>query len=164
MNGQIKIGDNCRVEKMVEITGNVEVGDDSVIGAYSYLSTMPNGRLEIGNDVLVNAYSLIGASNHVKIGDHCIFAGYVHITDATHGIDNPDELIKHAPSSAAPISIADNVWLGSAVMVMMGSRIGAGSVIGAKSMVNSEIPAMSIAYGIPARVVRDRRVPKKSSK
>ncbi len=117
---------------------------------------MPAGYLLIGRDVLVNAYSVIGACERVEIGDHCIFAAYVHITDATHGITEPENLIKHAPSSAEPVFIGKNVWLGSAVMIMMGSSIGTGSVIGAKSLVNSAIPPMSIAYGIPARVMRQR--------
>jgi acetyltransferase-like isoleucine patch superfamily enzyme len=155
--GHVAVGQNCRIEKLVEISGNVEIGNDTVIGGYSYLSTMPSAFLKIGRDVLVNAFSVIGASSGVEIGDHCIFAAYVHITDASHGIDTPEMLIKHAPWRSAPVSIEKNVWLGSAAMVVMGGKIGAGSVIGAKSLVNSEIPAMSVAYGVPARVARDRR-------
>ncbi len=156
IHGSVVIGRGCRIEKLVEISGNVAIDNDTVIGGYSYLSTMPTGRVLIGRDVLVNAYSVIGASERVEIGDHCIFAAYVHITDATHGFTEPEKLIKHAPCSAEPVFIDKNVWLGSAVMIMMGSFIGAGSVIGAKSLVNSAIPPMSIAYGIPARVVRQR--------
>jgi len=145
--------------KFVEISGNVEIGGDTVIGGYSYLSTMTSGSLKIGQDVLVNAFSVVGASDRVEIGDHCIFAAYVHITDAAHGIDDPDALIKHAQWRSEPVWIGKNVWLGSAVMIAMGSKIGEGSVIGAKSMVNSEIPAMSIAYGVPARAMRDAAPP-----
>jgi len=156
IHGAVAVGKGCRIEKLVEISGNVTIGEGTVIGGYTYLSTMPDGHLSIGRDVLVNAYSVIGASERVEIGDHCIFAAYVHITDATHGITEPENLIKHAPSSAEPVFIDKNVWLGSAVMIMMGSSIGAGSVIGAKSLVKCAIPPMSIAYGIPARVMRQR--------
>jgi acetyltransferase-like isoleucine patch superfamily enzyme len=157
LQGRIVIGKNCRIEKFVEMSGNVEIGGDTVVGGYSYLSTMPSGSLKIGQDVLVNAFSIVGASDRVEIGDHCIFAAYVHINDSAHGIDDPDALIKHAPWRGEPVWIGKNVWLGSAVMIAMGAKIGEGSVIGAKSMVNSEIPAMSVAYGVPARVMRDRR-------
>lgn len=156
IHGSVVIGRGCRIEKLVEISGNVAIGDDTVIGGYSYLSTMPTGQVLIGRDVLVNAYSVIGASERVEIGDHCIFAAYVHITDATHGIAEPKNLIKHTLCSSEPVFIDKNVWLGSAVMIMMGSTIGAGSVIGAKSLVKSIIPPMSVAYGIPARVMRQR--------
>jgi galactoside O-acetyltransferase len=160
LNGTVRIGKGCRLERMVEISGNVEIGDNSVVGGFSYLSTMPAGRIAIGRDVLVNAHSVIGAMEYVGIGDHCIFAAYLHITDATHGMDEPEELIKHANPTSAPVIIGQNVWLGSGVMVMMGTKIGDGAVVGAKSLVNKDIPPMSVAYGIPARAIRDRSQPK----
>jgi acetyltransferase-like isoleucine patch superfamily enzyme len=156
IEGCVTIGRGCWIQKLVEISGNVEVGDSTSIGSYSFISTAPNGRMRIGNDVLVNAYSVIGAADRVDIGDHCIFAAYVQITDSAHGIADPDVLTKHSEWRSAPVVICENVWLGSGTMVTMGSSIGAGSVIGAKSLVNSEIPAMSVAYGTPARVKRNR--------
>ena len=56
-----------------------------------------------------------------------------------------------------PIEIGDDVWLAGRVMVRPGSRIGAGAVIGAGSVVDGEIPAGAIASGAPARVLRIRR-------
>jgi galactoside O-acetyltransferase len=38
----------------------------------------------------------------------------------------------------------------------MGVEIGEGCVVGAKALVNRSLPRMSVAYGIPARVVRTR--------
>ncbi len=162
-SGSVQIGKNCHIEKLVQVIGNVRIGDESVVGRCTYLSTMPTGQIEIGRDVLVNSFSVIGAAQRVEIGNHCIFAAYVQITDATHSVDEPETLIKHAPLSSSPIIIGENVWLGSAVMVMMGTKIGDGAVVGAKSLVNKNIPAMSVAYGTPARVVRERRSSKASA-
>lgn len=156
LSGAIHIGRNCQLQKQAEIYGNVEIGDESTIGSSTVITTLATGRVRIGSDVLVNAFSVIGANQSVEIGDHCIFAAYVHITDAAHGVERPEELIKHAPSHSAPVCIEKNVWLGSAVMVMMGVSIGQGSVVGAKALVNCDVPPMSIAHGVPARVVRSR--------
>lgn len=156
LEGKVRIGARSSVQKFVEISGNVDIGPETTIGAYSYLSTMPLGSITIGKDVLVNAYSVIGSSERVTIDDHCIFAAYVQIGDATHGIKDPGTLIKHAKFEHAPVHIHKNVWLGSAAMVTMGVEIGEGSVVGAKALVNRSLPRMSVAYGIPARVVRRR--------
>lgn len=156
LSGAIHIGRNCLVQKQAELYGNVETGDGSTIGSSTIITTSPTGRVQIGRDVLVNAFTVIGANECIEIGDHCIFAAFVQITDSTHGTERPEELTKHAPSPSAPVRIEQNVWLGSAVMVMMGVSIGHGSVVGAKSLINSDIPPMSIAYGVPARVERSR--------
>jgi len=156
LKGNVLIGARSSIQKFVEISGNVEIGPETTVGAYSFLSTMPSASIGIGKDVLVNAYTIIGACERVIIEDHCIFAAYVQITDASHGIHDPAELTKHAEFDHAPVHIHRNVWLGSGAMVTMGVEIGEGCVVGAKALVNRSLPRMSVAYGIPARVVRTR--------
>jgi len=58
-----------------------------------------------------------------------------------------------------PVIIGNNVWLGRNVAVMPGVSIGNGSVIGANSVVTKDIPPNSFAAGVPARVVRDLKIP-----
>ena len=53
-----------------------------------------------------------------------------------------------------PVIIKDDVWIGCNAIILPGVKIGNMSVIGAGSVVNKDIPAMSIAYGIPASVKR----------
>ena len=48
------------------------------------------------------------------------------------------------------------VWLGFGVVLLNGSCIGKGAVIGASSVVNSNIPDNAIAYAVPARVISFR--------
>jgi maltose O-acetyltransferase len=52
--------------------------------------------------------------------------------------------------------IEDNVWIGANCILLTGTFIGMGSVIGAGSVVRSAIPPFSIAAGNPARVVANR--------
>jgi acetyltransferase-like isoleucine patch superfamily enzyme len=156
IEGRVTVGLGTWIQKHVEITGNVGIGDQTVIGAFSSISTMPSARVTIGNDVLVNVFSVLGASQSLEIKDHCIFAAYVQITDASHGIADINTLTKHAVPESSPVVIEKNVWLGSAAMVMKGVTIGEGAVIGAKALVTQSIPPFAIAYGIPARVARIR--------
>ena len=53
-----------------------------------------------------------------------------------------------------PVSVGDNVWIGSRVMILKGASIGDNSIIGAMSLVTSSIPANCVAAGVPAKVIR----------
>ena len=55
---------------------------------------------------------------------------------------------------AKPITIKDNCWLASNVVVCGGVTIGEGCVIGAGSVVTRDIPPYSLAAGNPCRVIR----------
>lgn len=50
--------------------------------------------------------------------------------------------------------IGDNVWLSDSVVVLGTVSIGEGCIIGAGSVVTSDIPPNSIAVGTPAKVIK----------
>ena len=56
------------------------------------------------------------------------------------------------------IQIGDDVWLGYGTIVLDGVHIGKGAVVGAGSVVNQDVPAGTIAAGVPARVIKTRNV------
>ncbi len=160
VDAHVEITKGCRIAKGVHIqrgvclSGNVSVGEGSTIGVYSSLSTMPDGHVKIGKHVLINSFSTIGAAESVTIGDDCIFAAYLQITDAEHGFEDRTVLIREAPWTSSPVMIEEDVWIGTQVVVLKGVRLGKGSVIGAKSLVNKVIPEYSIATGLIPRCLR----------
>lgn len=58
-----------------------------------------------------------------------------------------------------PISIGDDVWIGTGATILSGSTVGQGAVIGSGSVVAGTIPPYAIAVGSPARVVKYRHSP-----
>jgi acetyltransferase-like isoleucine patch superfamily enzyme len=54
------------------------------------------------------------------------------------------------------VIIEDDVWIGRGSTIVSGVRIGRGAVIGAGSVVTQDVPALSIAAGVPARVIGSR--------
>ncbi|MCX7009570.1 MAG: DapH/DapD/GlmU-related protein, partial [Kiritimatiellaeota bacterium] len=58
------------------------------------------------------------------------------------------------------ITVGDNAWFGAGAKVLDGVKIGAHSIIGTGAVVTKDIPEYSIAVGLPAKVIRDRRTAK----
>jgi maltose O-acetyltransferase len=65
----------------------------------------------------------------------------------------PERRNEQPPSQ--PIILEENVWIGARAIILRGVRIGAGSVIGAASVVAEDVPPRSVVTGQKARVVRE---------
>jgi len=115
--------------------------------------------IRIGEQTRI-AGSCIHAQRSITIGKRCLIAGNCQIIDANgHDLSFPNvERRLHTEGSSAPIVIEDDVWLGTNTVVLPGVTIGRGAVIGANSVVSSNIPPMAVARGNPAEVVLDYRI------
>ena len=60
-------------------------------------------------------------------------------------------------SNVKPVVIGDDVWLGRRAIILPGVCIGNGSIIGAGAVVTKDIPPFSVAVGVPAKVIKDRK-------
>ena len=89
----------------------------------------------------------------IRIGAACQIATRVQLVTPTHPID--PEPRRLGWEAAEPITIGDNVWLGSGVIVGPGVTIGGDTVVGAGAMVTRNLPAGVVALGVPARVHRE---------
>lgn len=149
---------------VVKYPENVKIGRRFGVSEHcALLCQDPNqgSRLEIGDDVLLNIGVMVNADcgGSIFIGDRVLIGPYVVIRAANHrtnAIDVPIQRQGHEPGT---IIIEDDVWLGAHVTVLPNVRIGRGAVIGAGSVVSRDIPAMAIAVGSPAGVVRYRVEP-----
>lgn len=76
-----------------------------------------------------------------------------YIIDSNHGI-KAGTLIREQPIDSAidGIEIGDDVWIGAAYTILKGA-----DVIGANSLLNSEISPNAIAFGTPAKVYSFRK-------
>lgn len=120
------------------------------------LVTGPHGLLEIGDGAFLNYGTLVSAHDRVRIGANTMIGNYSIIADTEiPGIGEPDG----APAvESQAVEIGDGAWLAARVTVLPGTRIGAGAVIAAGSVVGGDIPAGAVAGGIPARILRDSGV------
>lgn len=115
---------------------------------------VPN--LSIGDHVLIEQNLHLVCSDSITIGDHVMIAAGCSIVDTTHPL--PTATNENVGYSTVPgrgaVSIGDHTMLGIGVVVLPGVTIGERCVIGANSVVTTDIPARSVAAGAPARVIR----------
>jgi len=96
---------------------------------------------------------VIGAKESITIGNHAMIGANVLITDFDwHAIDATARN-RGESSKSRPVRISDNVFIGTASIILKGVSIGENSVIGANSVVTSNIPANVIAAGNPCKIV-----------
>ena len=107
----------------------------------------------VGRNFYANFNLSVVDDGEVFIGDYVMIAPNVTISTTGHPV-HPSFRDKGAQFSL-PVHIKDHVWIGSNVVIMPGVTIGENCVIGAGSVVTHDIPANSVAVGVPCRVMRE---------
>lgn len=103
-----------------------------------------NATIQFGNNVFFNNYCSITSMKKITIGDNCIFGENVKIYDHNHIYKESSKTIVEQGFSSDTVSIGNNVWIGSNVVILKGVSIGNNSVIGAGSVVNKSVPENSL--------------------
>jgi acetyltransferase-like isoleucine patch superfamily enzyme len=113
-----------------------------------------NAQITIGDNCGITGGSIV-AAGQVEIGNSVLIGANVIIADTDfHPLSATERQQTGHGGAVQPIVIEDNVFIGTNAMVLKGVRIGTGSVIGAGSVVSSDIPPNVIAAGNPARPLR----------
>jgi acetyltransferase-like isoleucine patch superfamily enzyme len=135
--------------------GRLEVGEGVLFEPGVWLTGPGDARIRIGAGAFLNRNVMVAAVDLVEIGEHCMLANGCFVTDGNHRFDDPDKPVPwQGFTSKGPTRVGDNTWCGANVVITSGVTVGERCVIGANSVVTSDLPAFSIAAGIPARVIK----------
>lgn len=143
--------------------GTIQIGDNTNLGfhlagrlgsgAILLQARTPEAEIVIGDDGWLNNSTSLCAVQSIRIGDRCRIGDLVAIMDTDFHEINPASRDRSV-GTVKPVTIGNNVWIGSRAMILKGASIGDNSVIGAMSVVTSNIPANCVAAGVPAKVIR----------
>ena len=117
--------------------GQIEIGENSYIGRYSSIQVSKGAKVKIGKNVAISHYVMIYTENNIADQDFNILP---------------------RKTKTANVEIGDACWIGTKVFIKEGVKIGNNCVIGAHSVVVSDIPDNSICSGIPAKVIRQKKL------
>lgn len=118
-------------------------------------------NIYIGENCEINMNCIFLDCNTITIGNNCGIAPGVqiltafHPTNAKERVSTNEQGFAFWKTQSKPVVIGDDVWIGAGSIIMPGVTIGSNTVIGAGSVVTKDIPANSIAYGNPCRVMSE---------
>lgn len=166
--GRLTYGQGCGIGVasaiLIPCDASLTLGEGCYIGRNVEIS--PSGDIRIGADTSVqDRCTILG---QVSIGRHCLFGSNVYVSSGRHYFDlRPAWLIRDQDSLVANdknmraqhdrvVTIEDDCWIGTNAVLMAGIVVGKGAIIGANSVVNSDVPPYAVVAGSPARELRRR--------
>ena len=156
-----RFGMGTRIIAPVALEGprRIFLGDHVYVAAMTCLAAMPHTgatecRLEIGDGTQIGRFNHIYATSRITIGQRVLTGNNVYISDNLHAFRDVSRAILDQPvRQVGAVTIGDGAWLGQNVCVI-GATVGRNCVVGANSVVTSDIPDFCVAVGAPARIIR----------
>lgn len=156
----LTIGKNVTINGLckegVEIGNNVSILDNTTIECTGVLRNIGVG-LKVGDNVGFAQNCFIQVRGRVIIGNNVIFGPYAKIFSENHNFVKTDVLIKNQGETRLPVTIEDDVWIGTNTTILGGILIGEGSVVAANSLVNKDVEPYSVVGGVPAKLIKYRK-------
>ncbi len=129
----VVIGDRCRLNKLVRFAGP--------------------GQVHVGPDTLLNG-SWIGCWTTVTVGAGSLLSDCEVVDNTFHNLDPARRHDPPGASTRAPITLGENVWIGAGALVLKGVTVGRDSVVGAATVVRTDVPERVVVIGNPQQIVK----------
>ena len=153
----VVIDDNCCLDAKGTTNRGIELANGVFLGRNTILSCK-NGDIELDEQANIGFNVEVFSAARVRIGRRVLVAAYTYLVGGDHLFDRTDIPVLAQGRTARGIEVDDNAWLGAHVVVTDGARVGRDAIVGAGAVVIGEVPAFHIAAGVPAKVIRDRRI------
>lgn len=132
----------------------IEIGAESVVD--SFVKVKPAGGagdLRVGERVVINSGCVFYTGNGIRIGNDVAIAANCVFAPVNHEVRRRDMLIREQrfQPSRGGILIEDDVWIGAGCVLLDGTILRRGAVIGAMSLVRGEVEVFTINAGNPLR-------------
>ena len=129
------------------------LGDDTKVRCHE-------GEVRIGAKTVLGQECTISAYQHVSIGRECIVADRVMLIDFDHGVVEVERPVRFQGIYKRHVAVGHNVCAGYGSCVLRCAKVGDNSILGTYAVVTKDIPANSVATGVPAKVIRKRDRPR----
>lgn len=129
----------------------LKIGKGSKIHVYGRFFNP--GKIVIGQDTVIGEYSFLDGRGKLTIGDHTDIASGVLIYNSKHDINDSEfKAVEY------PVEIGDYVFIGPRAIIMPGVKIGQGAIVAAAAVVTKNVLPGKIVAGVPARQIAERKL------
>jgi acetyltransferase-like isoleucine patch superfamily enzyme len=129
-------------------------GESSEFRPFAY--AIQPSKISIGDNVIIRPGSMLFAEDgEIEIEDDAAIGAGVHFYVNNHRFDRIDIPIKYQGYSASKLlRVCRGAWIGANAILLSGVTIGQNAVVGAGSIVTSDVPPFTVVAGNPARVIQ----------
>jgi acetyltransferase-like isoleucine patch superfamily enzyme len=157
------VGPSCRLGRHVEFQNpeQIELGRGVILhNNVMLIARPPEGdrvpRITVGEKTFMNVGSIVAAGHRIDIGADVMFGPNVCVVDQDHAFGGEGAAVaRQGMTDRGPIEIGDGCWIATGAVVLGGTRIPAGSVVAANSVVRGHFDTRCVLAGAPARVVKE---------
>jgi acetyltransferase-like isoleucine patch superfamily enzyme len=158
LDGIAFVGPGCKLQvgrgAVLELGRWCWIGHDCKIRCHE-------GVVSIGSKSVMGQECTISAYQHVSVGSECVIADRVMLIDFDHGMVEVERPIRLQGIYKRDVRVGANVWIGYGACILRGATVGDNAVIGTNAVVTKDIPANAVVGGVPARLIRMRRAPRR---
>jgi acetyltransferase-like isoleucine patch superfamily enzyme len=158
LDGLCFIGPGVTVQ--IGKTARVELGRWSWLGHGTKIRCH-EGVVSIGAKTVMGQECTISAYQHVSIGRECVIADRAMFIDFDHGVVEVERPIREQGIYKRDTRVGNNVWIGYGACILRGVTVGDNAIIGTNAVVTKDVPANAVVAGVPARIIRMRKPPRR---
>ncbi len=136
------------------VANNIKFGKNVTIYPFTVFEITASSNLVVGNNFTLSYGAVIACNFSIKIGNHVMIGEFSSIRDTTHNFESSDIPFCMQPDKSAEIIIEDNVWIGKGSLILPGTIIEKGVIIGAHSLVKGHLLANSMYAGTPLKLLK----------
>lgn len=138
----------------VEGAARIEIGAGVVVLEQASLRVAPGARLVLGDGVRLAPFATIHVTHEVVVGDHVSTSDHVAICDSWAPVRDPVPGAPPIGPGSGAVRIGAGAYLGWGSFVSPGVTVGEHAYVGEGAVVLEDVPARTVVFGNPARIVR----------
>jgi acetyltransferase-like isoleucine patch superfamily enzyme len=135
---------------------NIRLGDNVYVGHNAILKGYYKNTMTIGQDTWIGQACFLHGAGQLTVGRAVGIGPMVKILTSQHAGDDLHLPVLCTELRFAPVVIEDGADIGAGSVILPGVRIGEGAIVGAGAVVSRDVPAYTVAAGVPARILRRR--------
>ena len=155
------IKDGCFINGLckngVQIGKNFSLGRNSIIECTGVIRDLGES-LMIGDNVGIAANAFIAVRGNVSIGNDTIFGPSVKLFSENHNFSDLETPIYLQGATKKGIRIGEDCWIGAGATILDGVKIGNKAIVAAGAVVTKDVPDYAIVGGIPAKIIKMRKL------
>jgi acetyltransferase-like isoleucine patch superfamily enzyme len=160
-NAGLEIGDNLELRRNLEIrvhgSAKVIIGDNVRLDRGIRILAANQSVIQIKKGTRIGLYSVLNGGDSITIGEKSLISGFVYLQTSMHGFKDKNFSVQDQGYDHLPISLEDDVWIGTHVVILPGVTLGKGVVVGSNAVVNKSVEEFKVVGGIPAKELKERK-------